>query len=147
MKIARIQNQENNVNQNSPIKLSNDNKKNIMTRKNEGKSTPTILSRDLKIEGDLLSKGLVEIEGHVHGSIRGNSVIIREDGIVEGEIMAETLNIKGRFKGSIKSKNVSISSKANVNGEIAYSTLCVEDGACIDGQFKRMEEGRSEENK
>ncbi len=118
-----------------------------MTRKSEGKATPTILSNDIKVEGDVVSKGLIEIEGHVKGSIRAKSIIIRENGSVEGELSSESLNIRGKFQGNINSKTISISNKANVTGNIEYLTLSVEDGACIDGQFKRTEEKESAKSK
>ncbi len=102
------------------------------------KATPTIFSKDLKIEGDITSAGLLEIEGFVKGTVKGNFVIIRENGAVEGDLSAESLNIKGNFQGNIKAKSISISSKAVVNGVVEYQTLCVEDGASIDGQFKKI---------
>lgn len=102
------------------------------------KSTPTIIARDLKIEGEVNSAGLIEIEGMIKGIIKGNSVILREEGFVEGTIIAESLSIRGRFEGDIKAKSINISSKAKVNGNIEYDSLSVEDGACIDGQFKRL---------
>ncbi len=103
------------------------------------KSMPTIISRDLKVEGVIVSAGLIEIEGTIKGTIRGNSVILREDGIIEGEIIAESLSLRGQFSGNIQAKNINISSKARINGVIEYNLLSVEDGACIDGQFKKME--------
>ena len=103
------------------------------------KHTPTILSHDLKIEGTITSVGLIEIEGLVKGTINGNSVVLRENGFVEGTIIAEFLIIKGRFEGNIRAKNINISSKARISGEIEYESLVVEDGACIDGQFKRLD--------
>ncbi|MBU6140944.1 MAG: polymer-forming cytoskeletal protein [Proteobacteria bacterium] len=102
------------------------------------KTTPTIIAKDLTVEGSLTSSGVVEIEGNIKGLINGNYVILREGCFVEGSIISESLNIRGRFDGSIKAKNISISSKANVHGEIEYDSLIVEDGACIDGQFKRL---------
>lgn len=102
------------------------------------KSTPTILSRDLKVEGDIVSAGLIEIEGSIKGTIKGNSIILREAGNVDGEFIAESLSIRGKFNGLIKAKNISISSKAVITGTIEYDTLSVEDGACIDGQFKKI---------
>lgn len=102
------------------------------------KATPTILSRDLIIEGKISSTGLIEIEGKIQGSINGNIVIVRENGNVEGEIISENLSIKGNFDGTIKSKNISISNKANVKGSIEYKSLSVEDGASIDGEFKKI---------
>jgi len=102
------------------------------------KSTPTILAKDLKIEGDISSSGLIEIEGFVKGNIKGNSVIIREGGNMEGELMAESLSVKGKFSGTIRAKNINISSKARITGVVEYCSLSVEDGACIDGQFKQI---------
>ena len=102
------------------------------------KSTPTIIARDLRIEGEIVSTGLIEIEGAIKGAIKGNSVILREEGFVEGTIFAESLSIRGRFQGDIKAKSIGISSKAKVTGNIEYELLSVEDGACIDGQFKKV---------
>ena len=118
-------------------------KEKLITKKIEGmssnlKSTPTILARDLKIEGDISSAGLVEIEGIINGTIIGNTVILREEGSIKGEITAESLSLRGSFEGKIKAKTVSISSKAKVVGEIEYESLSVEDGACVDGQFKKV---------
>ena len=52
------------------------------------KSTPTILSRDLKIQGEIFSAGVIEIEGTINGTINGNSVILREDGAIYGTVFA-----------------------------------------------------------
>ncbi len=102
------------------------------------KSTPTIIARDLKIEGTIVGTGIIEIEGTIKGTINGNSVILREDGVIEGEVMAESLSLRGRFNGTIRAKNISITSKARVTGLIEYGSLSVEDGAFIDGQFKQI---------
>jgi cytoskeletal protein CcmA (bactofilin family) len=102
------------------------------------KNTPTIIARDLEIEGEVRSNGVIEIEGKIKGIIKGNSVILREGGFVDGIIIAELLNLRGEFEGKIKAKNINISSKARIHGEIEYESLSVEDGACIDGQFKKI---------
>ncbi len=103
------------------------------------KATPTIIARDLVMEGQIQSAGLIEIEGVVKGTIKGNSVILREGCAVEGLIVAESLSIRGNFEGNIKAKSISISGKAKVIGEIEYGTLSVEDGANIDGRFSKIE--------
>jgi cytoskeletal protein CcmA (bactofilin family) len=128
----------------SKLKSSISGDENTLVRKLENisssfKSTPTIISKDSKIEGNIYCNGIIEIEGIVNGIIKGNSIIIREDGFIEGEIIAESLNIRGKFDGSIKARSISISSKAKVTGDINYGSLCVEDGASIDGQFKKIE--------
>ena len=102
------------------------------------KSTPTIIARDLMVEGDLSSAGLIEIEGSIKGKINGNAVILREERCVEGAIIAESVSLRGKFDGTIKAKTIAISSKARVIGNIEYEFLSVEDGASIDGQFKKL---------
>lgn len=102
------------------------------------KSTPTIISHDLRIEGEITSTGLIEIEGNINGTIKGNSIILREGCFVEGTIIAESISIRGKFDGTIRAKNIDITNKAKVTGTIEYGSLCVEDGASIDGQFKKL---------
>lgn len=99
---------------------------------------PSILSKTVHVRGEINSNGILEIEGKTQGLIKGNLVIIREGGYVEGRIEAEHLNIHGNFNGEIKANNISIYKKAKVLGNIEYKSLCVEDGASIDGKFKKF---------
>ena len=102
------------------------------------KSMPSIISKNLSIEGTLQSSGMIEIEGKIKGNVSGGSIVIREDGVMSGEINAESVNIRGSFDGIIKAKNVNIFSKAKINGNIEYQSLSVEDGASIDAQFTQL---------
>ena len=102
-------------------------------------ATPSILSKSLKIRGDLVSSGMIEIEGIIDGNISSNSIILREEAEVEGEMIAESIIIKGSFRGNIRAKNISISSKARVFGAIEYVCLAVEDGASIEGLFIKLD--------
>ena len=120
---------------------SNDNKVTkrfeVLTSKSI-KTTPTIISKDLTIEGEIKGSGLIEIEGKIKGTIKGNSVILREASQVEGTIIAKSLTVKGQFEGTINADSIIISSRARINGNIEYGSLSVEDGASIDGQFKKI---------
>lgn len=104
------------------------------------KSMPSIIARETKIDGEVTSTGVIEIEGLITGKIKSNSVVIREDGTIDGEVFADSINIRGNFNGNIKARNINIFSKAKINGVIEYQSLSVEDGACIDGQFKKLDE-------
>jgi len=117
--------------------ISNSKKKSEVTNNNL-KSTPTIISKDLKVEGDIVSAGLIEIEGIINGNINGNLVVIRESGFVNGSIMAKSLNIKGGVEGKVKAGQINIASKAKFVGTIEYNILSVEDGASIEGNFKQI---------
>lgn len=105
--------------------------------------TPSILAKSFQLEGDILSSGILEIEGKIKGSVKGNIVVIRESGLIEGKIEAESLNIYGSFKGEVHASSISIFKKAKIIGNIEYKSLSIEDGACIDGQFKRINSSTS----
>ncbi len=107
------------------------------------KSMPSIIARDSKIEGEVYSSGVIEIEGQIKGRINSNSIIIREDGFVDGDINADSINIRGNFNGNIKARNINVFSKAKITGNIEYQSLSVEDGASIDGQFKQLSDKKS----
>ena len=102
------------------------------------KSMPSILSKDSTVEGKIKNSGVLEIEGKVKGTITGSYVVIRDSGFVDGQINVESVSIHGKFNGDIKAKNVSIFKKAKIIGNIEYQSLSVEDGACIEGQFKQI---------
>lgn len=106
------------------------------------KSMPSILSKDIEIEGEINSGGVLEIQGKVKGVIRGNSVVIREDGVVEGRLEVDSVSIRGKFSGDMKARSISIFKKAKIVGNIEYISLSVEDGAYIEGQFKQLSDNR-----
>ncbi|MFT6332878.1 MAG: cytoskeletal protein CcmA (bactofilin family) [Lentimonas sp.] len=129
------------------LRRSSNNKsfrKNIEQMTTSHKSMPSIIAKDVKIEGDIKSSGVIEIEGEIKGQIDSNSIIIRESGSVEGDIKADSINIRGQFSGNVKARNINIFNKAKVSGNIEYDSLSVEDGASIDGQFKRFNNKDSE---
>jgi len=111
-----------------------------MTSKNNKSDTPSILSKNFKIEGEIESRGILEIEGETKGSIKGSNITIRQDGKVEGNINCDSINIHGFFNGDIRANNINIFKNATINGNIEYDSLSVEDGASIDGQFKKISE-------
>lgn len=117
---------------------SNDNQQKKSEILSNFKNTPTIISQEFKLIGEIFSGGIVEIQGSIDGTINGNSIILREDGVINGTVIAENFSIRGKFDGKIRAKNVSIYSKALVRGDIEYSSLSVEDGANIDGNFKKI---------
>ena len=103
------------------------------------KENPSIISNNLIINGDLVSKGNVEIEGEIKGNITADLISIRETGKVNGDIKAKTINIKGCFNGKAIAEKINISEHAKLNGELEYVSLAVDYGANINCQLKRTE--------
>lgn len=104
------------------------------------KNSISIISKDSYIKGELHSTGSLDVEGNIEGDIFGNIITIREEGEINGNITAKILNLKGKFNGKIKSERINISTKADIKGTLEYVSLCVEDGAKIEGELKKINE-------
>lgn len=99
---------------------------------------PSIISRDLKIVGDLHSEGEIQIDGNVNGDIRTHALVIGETAKVKGEIVADAIRILGTVNGQIKAKVVKLAASAHVVGDILHEDLSIETGAFLEGHCKRM---------
>jgi cytoskeletal protein CcmA (bactofilin family) len=104
------------------------------------KNSISVISTGLSINGILNSEDTIDIEGKIEGDIIGNIITIRELGEVQGNITAKVLNLKGKFNGKIKSERINIAKQADIKGTLEYVSLCVEDGAKIEGDLKKISE-------
>jgi len=103
-------------------------------------NNPSILSKDITVDGNIKSNSVIEIEGNFDGNIKGKKVCIRKEAKVKGFIESDCLDIEGNFDGKIKSKSINIFKNANIiSSKIEYLTLSVEDGACIDAHFVKKD--------
>ena len=107
-------------------------------------SPPSIISADLKIVGDLNSKGEIQIDGAVNGDIRTKSLLVGETANIKGEIVAETVFISGTVNGLIKSRSVNLAKTAYVVGDILHEDLAIETGAFLEGRCKRVVENKEQ---
>ena len=109
------------------------------TVKNDG--TPSIISANLHIVGDLNTEGEIQVDGMVDGDVKGNSVTIGANATVNGEITADSVVVRGAVNGRIKADTVHLTESAKVNGDIWHQSLAVEAGAQIEGNCKRWSPG------
>jgi cytoskeletal protein CcmA (bactofilin family) len=94
------------------------------------------LEQGVKLEGRLESKGTFRIDCQTKGTLVSHeTLIIGENGIVEGTIEGNYVIIAGRFDGIVRAKDkVEIQTKAIVTGEIFTPCLVMEPGALFDGR-------------
>ncbi len=101
-------------------------------------AVPSIISTDMKIIGDIVSDGEIQIDGTVEGDIRGKTLLIGEPANIKGEIVAETIEVFGSISGQIKATQVSLAKTAHMVGDILHENLSIEKGAFLEGHCKRM---------
>lgn len=98
----------------------------------------TVISKGVKIEGKLSCSGSIRLDGEVQGDISSQStVIIGENGKVNGQINAENITIGGKVTGTVKAKEkLVLDVKANLQGDIFSKVVAIEAGANFNGNCK-----------
>ena len=104
------------------------------------KSHPSVISRELKIVGNLHTTDEIIIEGKVEGDLSALSVIIKESAEFEGHIRVDEATIDGSLKGEIRGKKIRLNKTARVAGNIIHGNIQIEAGAHFEGNVKRSED-------
>lgn len=104
--------------------------------RSQGQGGKSVLASDLKITGDIVSQGALEVMGEIDGSVTASALLVSQDGMIKGTIKAESVDLRGRMQGKIETGNLTLRSAARVVAEVSYSTLSIESGAEIEGSFK-----------
>ncbi len=97
---------------------------------------PSIIAADLRIVGNLMCTGSVEVEGEIEGNVTCGNVTIRRTGAIKGDVTADVIQVDGEVNGLVKGRNITLSETGRITGMIMYEALSVKDGAYIDGQCK-----------
>lgn len=101
---------------------------------------PSIISTDLKVIGNLVSQGDVQVEGEIEGDVKSRNLTIGETGSVNGEVHADVVQVSGTVRGRINAKTVTLAKSARVIGDIAHESLAMESGAHLEGQVSRLDD-------
>ena len=102
-------------------------------------AAPSIISSDLKILGDLISAGDLQVDGIVEGDIQSRSLTVGEGAVVTGNIIAETTRVCGQVTGQIKGSTVTLDRTAKVVGDIVHQVLALEPGAFLEGHVRHSD--------
>lgn len=101
-------------------------------------SVPSIISADLRINGDLICSGDVQVDGWIEGDIQSRNIVIGEGATVHGALSAETVRVCGVVKGEIKADQVVLEKTAKVTGDVLHKSLTIAEGAQLEGMCKRL---------
>ena len=109
-------------------------------RNHTGRSaTPSILSGDVKIEGDVVSEGELHISGSIKGDVVARKLILAEGGSITGTVEADVAVIAGNLAGRLTATSVTLSGTAHVVADIVHVSLLIEQGAVFEGFSRRVD--------
>ena len=100
-------------------------------------SGPSVISSSLLIQGNLITRGVVHIDGTIEGDVQAANIVVGEKGSVTGNVIADTIDVHGFVHGNITSRIVELKATAHVIGETTHEVIAIENGACLDGKFTR----------
>lgn len=107
-------------------------------------SGPSLITRDVVIDGNVVTAGELHVDGTVRGNIRSKACVVDMQGIVEGEIVAEEIFVRGRVIGPMRGVHVHLHAGAHVEGDVINESIEIENGAYIYGSIRRSDDPLSE---
>jgi cytoskeletal protein CcmA (bactofilin family) len=108
-----------------------------------GVHMPSVISKTLKIKGQLESSEDIQIDGDIEGDVRGINVKIGQNAKVKGTVYGDEVELAGTIEGKIESKKVTLTGTARMTGDILHQDIKIESGAFISGSLK-PEYGKSD---
>ena len=100
----------------------------------------TKINKDTSIEGQIISKNDIRLDGFFTGKINTKKkIIIGKNGTLIGKLNCENLIVEGSIQGEAKvSDNTSLLASSSFKGILSTQKLCVEEGAFFDGDCKTI---------
>jgi cytoskeletal protein CcmA (bactofilin family) len=96
----------------------------------------SVISKALKITGELESTEDIQIDGQIEGDVRGVGVKIGQNAKVKGTVYGDEVELAGTIEGKIESKKVILTGTARMTGDIWHQDIRIESGAYIAGNLK-----------
>lgn len=94
-----------------------------------------IIGKGTKITGQITDCAKLEIQGTVEGTIVADVLIVREGGVVKGDVRAAHAEIHGLFEGQLAVRDVlDVRGTGHVEGDLSYGRLAVAMGGYISGK-------------
>jgi len=101
----------------------------------------TLIGADTSIEGDVNFSGGLRVDGTIRGNISEpiaspSTLILSEDGRIEGDVTASQIVINGKIIGTVKANQfIELQAKAHIAGDVYYKSLEMHTGAVIEGKL------------
>ena len=96
----------------------------------------SVIRKDIRVVGDVICSGDVQLDGIVEGNLQSRGATISEGAHVHGSVSAENVRILGSVTGQVRGNNVMLAKTAKVIGDILHQSLAIEPGAFLDGQCR-----------
>ena len=96
----------------------------------------SLLSTNVKIEGEVQGEENLHIDGQIKGSIKLNGdILIGNRGVVEAEIVANNIVIQGQVTGNVSARQqLEIQPSGKLIGDCSARSIDIKEGALFEGR-------------
>ncbi len=118
-----------------------------MFGRNSKSTIESLIGGATRIQGDILFKGGLRIDGQVFGNVRAEPgqaslLIISEQARIEGEVHGAHLIVNGEIIGPVfSSELLELQPKARIIGDVSYKRLEMHGGALVSGKLTHDQAG------
>lgn len=99
----------------------------------------SVIGPDVRIVGDIITKGEMQIDGEVEGDIACQILVVGEGARIHGAVTADKVRVHGELTGRIDAETVVIAKSARVVGDVTHQSLEIEAGAHLEGHIARKD--------
>ena len=108
-----------------------------LSKNDNSMPVPTIIGTNTVVKGDIISDGILQIDGQVEGDVTCSELVIGLKGSVSGCVTVQNLHLYGTLRGKAVVDNMFVSKTAKLIGDAKHNSIAIEPGAYIDGHCMR----------
>lgn len=109
----------------------------------KGKATgsTSLLSKKVKIEGEIRGDEDLHVEGHFRGIIKiSGNIFVGRTGVVEADVEADNVIIQGQIKGNVLAcRQLEIQSLGQLTGDCTAASIDIKEGAIFEGHSNMLQ--------
>jgi len=116
------------------------------SKKSRSRRVDTVIGRTTTIKGDLSFAGTLHVEGTIIGDVKADegedaTLVLDENGLVEGSVNVSTVLINGAVDGDIfATEHAELMAGARINGNVYYDLLEMAVGSEVNGNLVHRKE-------
>jgi cytoskeletal protein CcmA (bactofilin family) len=98
-----------------------------------------VIGEDLIIQGELKSRGEIEVLGYVTGAVTAERLTVHRSGRVIGTVRAGNAEVNGLIQGSVAVRHlISIGATGTVSGDVRYGQLSLAPGGDLSAEVRNV---------
>ena len=105
----------------------------------------SLLSKNVRIEGEIHGPENLHVEGYLKGSVElSGDIFIGNTGIVEADVEAKNIVIQGEVAGNVKAhQQLEIHPTGKLVGDCTAASIDIKEGAVFEGRSNMIKSSRT----